>query len=88
MYEHDKKTMASVERIVGVAMDSHRSTGFSSSNADNESSAYYPTYHPQHKRNITQRPTTAGGILGGGKSNRQNKRGVNPMYSIENNAVS
>jgi hypothetical protein len=87
MYEHDKKTMASVERIVGVAMDSHRSTGFSSSNADNESSAYYPNFHPQHKRNITQRPTTAGGILGGVKSNRQ-KRGVNPMYSIENNAVS
>lgn len=43
MYEHDKKTMASVERIVGGVMDSHRSTGFSSSNADNESAAYYPS---------------------------------------------
>ncbi len=30
MYELDKKTMASVERIVGVE-ESHRSTGFSSS---------------------------------------------------------
>jgi hypothetical protein len=36
MYENDKKTMASVERLIGV-LESHRSTGLSSSNFDNES---------------------------------------------------
>jgi hypothetical protein len=51
MYENDKKAMASVERIIGgVILDSHRSTGFSSSRADIEST----TIPNSHKRNITQ----------------------------------
>jgi hypothetical protein len=51
MYEKDKKTMASVEKLVGV-LESHRSTGLSSSNFDNESN-YTKQKEPCHKRNAT-----------------------------------